>query len=118
VRAFSAHPGIIATELARHVPKEEQIAAGWIDADGKPADPDMRTPAQGAATQVWAATSPQLADRGGVYCEDCDIAEPWDAGEGEPAGGVRAHATDPVQAARLWALSAELTGVDAFAATT
>lgn len=28
------------------------------------------------------------------------------------------EATDPVQAARLWALSAELTGVDAFVATT
>jgi hypothetical protein len=29
--------------------------------------------------------------------------------------GVRDWATDPEQAARLWALSAELTGVDAFA---
>jgi hypothetical protein len=29
--------------------------------------------------------------------------------------GVRDYATDPQQAARLWALSAELTGVNAFA---
>jgi hypothetical protein len=49
---------------------------------------------------------------GGVYCEDCDIAEP--AGDSSE-GGVHAHATDPEQAARLWALSADLTGVDAFA---
>ena len=28
---------------------------------------------------------------------------------------VAAHATDPEQAARLWTLSAERTGVDAFA---
>ncbi len=116
VRAFSLHPGVILTELGRHVPKEEMIAAGWIDADGHPLDPGIKTPAQGAATHVWAATSPQLAGMGGVYCEDCDIAEPLGEGEGELTSGVRAYATDPGQAARLWKLSAELTGVDAFAA--
>jgi hypothetical protein len=53
---------------------------------------------------------------GGVYCEDCDIAEPA-ATESEPArpGGVHAHAIDPDAAARLWTVSAELTGVNAFA---
>lgn len=114
VRAFSVHPGAIATQLGRHVPREEMLAAGWIDEDGNPVAAGFKTPGQGAATQVWAATSPQLAGMGGVYCEDCDIAEP--AGEGELTGGVRAYATDPGQAARLWKLSAELTGVDAFAA--
>ncbi|MFD5659238.1 SDR family NAD(P)-dependent oxidoreductase [Streptomyces hirsutus] len=115
VRAFSVHPGAIATRLGRHVPREEMLAAGWIDEDGNPATAGFKTPAQGAATQVWAATSPQLAGMGGVYCEDCDIAEPAD--DGEITGGVRTYATDPGQAARLWKLSAELTGVDAFAAT-
>lgn len=115
VRAFSLHPGGILTPLQRHLPKEEQIALGWIDEDGNLLNNSFKTPEQGAATQVWAATSPQLAGKGGVYCEDCDIAEPAD--EGEFKGGVRAYATDPEQAARLWALSAELTGVDAFAAT-
>ncbi|MFF0451394.1 SDR family NAD(P)-dependent oxidoreductase [Streptomyces sp. NPDC004609] len=115
VRAFSVHPGAIATQLGRHVPREEMLAAGWIDEDGNPANAGFKTPGQGAATQVWAATSPQLEGMGGVYCEDCDIAEP--ASGGEPTGGVRAYATDPAQAARLWKLSAELTGVDAFAST-
>jgi hypothetical protein len=32
-------------------------------------------------------------------------------------GGVRPYAVDPDEAARLWELSAELTGVDAFAAS-
>ncbi|GGZ17612.1 SDR family NAD(P)-dependent oxidoreductase [Streptomyces nitrosporeus] len=113
VRAFSLHPGSILTPLQRHLPKAEMVEAGWIDEKGDLADPSFKTPAQGAATQVWAATSPRLADMGGVYCEDCDVAEP--AGEGTE-GGVHAHATDPEQAARLWALSAGLTGVDAFAA--
>ncbi|MEU5657341.1 SDR family NAD(P)-dependent oxidoreductase [Streptomyces sp. NPDC047737] len=112
VRAFAVHPGSILTPLQRHLAKEDMVEAGWIDEEGKAIDPTFKTPEQGAATQVWAATSPQLAGMGGVYCEDCDIAEP--AGEGSE-GGVHAHATDLEQAARLWALSAELTGVDAFA---
>ncbi len=92
------------------------IAAGWLDADGDPADPTFKTPQQGAATQIWAATSLQLAGRGGVYCEDCDIA-PLDTGAKPSFVGVRRHAIDPEQAARLWRLSAELTGTDAFPAT-
>ncbi|MGW3411613.1 SDR family NAD(P)-dependent oxidoreductase [Streptomyces sp. NPDC000888] len=114
VRAFSLHPGGILTPLQRHLAKEEMVERGWIDEDGKLVNPDaFKTPEQGAATQVWAATSPQLAGMGGVYCEDCDIAEPAPA-DGERTG-VQAYAIDPEQAARLWELSAELTGVNAFA---
>ncbi|MBO3675475.1 SDR family NAD(P)-dependent oxidoreductase [Streptomyces sp. NEAU-YJ-81] len=115
VRAFSLHPGGILTPLQRHLPKQEMVERGWIDADGNLLHPEaFKTPEQGAATQVWAATSPQLNGMGGVYLEDCDIAEPAPA-DGSRVG-VKEWATDPEQAARLWALSAELTGVDAFAA--
>lgn len=113
VRAFALHPGSILTPLQRHLAKADMVDVGWIDENGTPTDPTFKTPAQGAATQVWAATSPQLAGMGGVYCEDSDIAEPAVDGA---EGGVHAHATDPEQAARLWELSAGLTGVDAFAA--
>lgn len=89
------------------------VVAGWIDADGNPADPTFKTPQQGAATQVWAATAPQLQGLGGLYCEDCDIAPLTPADDGSFVG-VRDYATDPEQATRLWALSAELTGIDAF----
>ncbi|PBC59847.1 oxidoreductase [Streptomyces sp. Tue6028] len=114
VRAFALHPGGILTPLQRHLPREEMVERGWIDENGTPLNPEgFKTPEQGAATQVWAATSPQLTGMGGVYCEDCDIADP------APADGTRvgvcAHAIDPEQAARLWELSAELTGVNAFA---
>jgi NAD(P)-dependent dehydrogenase (short-subunit alcohol dehydrogenase family) len=113
VRAFSLHPGGILTPLQRHLPKQEMVDRGWIDENGTPLNPEgFKTPRQGAATQVWAATSPQLAGLGGVYCEDCDIAEPAPA-DGTRTG-VSAYATDPEQAARLWELSAELTGVNAF----
>jgi NAD(P)-dependent dehydrogenase (short-subunit alcohol dehydrogenase family) len=113
IRAFSLNPGGIMTPLQRHLPTEEMVAMGWIDENGRPVM-QFKSPEQGAATQVWAATSPQLADLGGVYCEDCDIAplvEPSDSS----FGGVRPYAVDPEQARRLWALSAELTGVNAFA---
>lgn len=34
----------------------------------------LKTIEQGAATQVWCATSPKLADVGGVYCENVEVA--------------------------------------------
>ncbi|MFF4803099.1 SDR family NAD(P)-dependent oxidoreductase [Streptomyces sp. NPDC001351] len=113
VRAFSLHPGGILTPLQRHIPKAEMIERGWIDEDGNILNPEgFKTPPQGAATQVWAATSAQLDGLGGVYLEDCDIAElAVDGG----TSGVKDWAIDPEQAARLWELSAELTGVNAFA---
>ncbi|MEU5866167.1 MULTISPECIES: SDR family NAD(P)-dependent oxidoreductase [unclassified Nonomuraea] len=112
VRAFAVHPGGILTPLQRHLTRQEMVEAGWIDEQGNQLNTSFKTPEQGAATQVWAATSPQLDDMGGVYCEDCEIAEQ----AGAAGGGVHSYATDPEQAARLWRLSAELTGVDAFAA--
>jgi NAD(P)-dependent dehydrogenase (short-subunit alcohol dehydrogenase family) len=115
VRAFSLHPGGILTPLQRHLAKDEMVAFGWIDEDGNVIARGFKTPEQGAATSAWVATSPQLDGMGGVYCEDCDIAEP--AADDSTGSGVRRWATDPEQAARLWALSAELTGVDAFAST-
>lgn len=113
VRAFALHPGSILTPLQRHLSRDEMVASGWIDADGNLADPTFKSPEQGAATQVWAATSPQLEGLGGLYCQDCDVA-PVAENDGDP--GVRPHAIDPDDAERLWSLSAELTGVDAFEA--
>src|SRR3954451_16560030 len=68
VRAFSLHPGGILTPLQRHLPREEMVALGWIDENGDPtpeAASQFKTPEQGAATEVWAATSPQLDGMGG-----------------------------------------------------
>ncbi|MEV6114458.1 oxidoreductase [Streptomyces sp. NPDC052109] len=119
VRAFSVHPGMIVdTGLAKHVPQEALRAAGAIDEEGRLVrDParQLKTVAQGAATSVWCATSPQLAGRGGAYCENCDISPvvtpereaEWRADSGLP--GVLPYAVDPEAAARLWEVSARLT---------
>ncbi|MFF5056949.1 oxidoreductase [Micromonospora sp. NPDC000663] len=98
VRAFSVDPGWILTGLQRHLDVEEMVAAGWIDTHGTPRPGLFKTAEQGAATQVWAATSPQLAANGGDYCVDCRI--------------VGSTPTDSADAARLWSLSADLTGLD------
>lgn len=113
VRAFALHPGGIDTPLQRYLSHEERVAMGLVEEDGTPIPSDwLKTPEQGAATQVWAATSPQLANLGGLYLEDCDVAGLRTSTEmGAP--GVFPYAVDPDEAARLWALSAELTGVNA-----
>jgi len=104
VRGFAVHPGGIMTPLQRHLKKEEMVAAGWIDESGEvsaAAKPYFKTPGQGAATAVWAATAAKLQGSGGLYCEDCDVAEL--AGENEPRHRtVKAYAVDPESAARLW----------------
>ena len=82
---------------------------GWIDAEGN-VNAAFKTVEQGAATSVWCATSPLLDGKGGVYCEDCDIAARWTEGM-NPNTGVRDHAIDPVIAARLWTVSEAMTGV-------
>jgi NAD(P)-dependent dehydrogenase (short-subunit alcohol dehydrogenase family) len=116
VRAFAVHPGGILTPLQRHLSKQEMVDFGWIDEDGNQLETRFKTPEQGASTSTWAATAPALAGMGGVYCEDADIAAPTDpASPDARVRGVDAHAIDRDAAVRLWAVSAQLTGVDAFA---
>ncbi|WP_069884145.1 SDR family NAD(P)-dependent oxidoreductase [Streptomyces luteocolor] len=112
LHAFAVHPGSILTPLQRHIPREEWRAQGWVTEDGTPAE-GFKTPEQGAATAVWAATSPLLDGHGGAYCQDCDIAEPATTDD-MLVGGVKPWAVAPDAASRLWDLSCELTGLSAF----
>lgn len=121
IRAFSLHPGaILDTGLKKHLTTRELRAAGVIDDRGQPIlDPTrgLKTAEQGAATSVWCATSPQLNDKGGVYCENCDVAplsahgdRAWKTGDAMHTPGVLPYAVDPEQAERLWELSEQLLG--------
>ena len=78
-------------------------ALGWITKDGK-VNPFFKTTDGGAATSVWAATSPDLEGHGGLYLEDCSISKPMDI----PFFGCGQHALDTEQAKKLWDLSEEL----------
>ena len=102
VRAFALHPGAIVTDLGRHLTPEDIAAYTKNRTSLK-----MKTVEAGAATTVFAATAPELDGRGGVYLEDCGIAEVDDE---SPESGVRSYAVDPDLARRLWAVSEELVG--------
>ncbi|MFF5981702.1 SDR family NAD(P)-dependent oxidoreductase [Streptomyces olindensis] len=110
VRAFALHPGKIITGLQREMTLQEQIERGWVDKHGTVIGADFKTPSQGAATGLWAATSPLLDGRGGLYLEDCDVARVSAPAAPMDDGGVRAYAIDPDAAARLWELSVAATG--------
>lgn len=107
VRAFSVHPGGIFTPLQRHLTDEEMAELGWKNPDGTippQVQAMFKTPEQGASTSVWAATSPALADKGGVYCEDCDIAK-LATEESQRWEHARPWICDDEKAERLWDIS-------------
>lgn len=110
VTAFGVHPGGIFTPLQRHLSVEEMAAMGWMNPDGTvpPAIQAMfKTPEQGASTEVWAATSPQLESRGGEYCEDCDIAQ-LAGPDSQRWEHARPWICDEEKADRLWVMSEEM----------
>ena len=102
VRAYSVHPGVVATSLVRHMTREDFASLMRFE----PADPGQQTldvrrdflmPERGAATQVWAAVSKELADVGSLYLADCRVRE-----------DVAPYAVDEAHAAELWDLSERL----------
>jgi NAD(P)-dependent dehydrogenase (short-subunit alcohol dehydrogenase family) len=119
IRGYSLHPGgIVSTNLAPWLTVDDLRAMGLLDdADQPIIDPerDLKTPEQGAATTVFAATSPLLADIGGVYLQNSEVApidetvvefNPDIAAEPlETTVGVMPYAVDPESAQRLWELS-------------
>lgn len=113
VRAYAVHPGNTAgTNLAKEASTDLLQQIGLLDEKGnmkQEVAETLKTVPQGAATAVWAATSPLLNNIGGVYCEDADIAEVF-ADEGVSTG-VKPYSLDESNAKRLWTLSEELTGI-------
>lgn len=106
VHANAVHPGVIMTALARHLQAEDLATLQESAPSGgltfKPVE-------AGAATSVWAATSPELEGRGGLYLEDCRVGEEVGP-DADGEGGFAAYAVDPEAADRLWALSEEWVG--------
>lgn len=115
VRAYSVHPGSVGgTDLAREADVELFKQMGILDEAGniRPEVAAMlKTIPEGAATTVWAATSPMLKDLGGVYCEDVNIAE-LDIQNKSAGNGVLPYSLDENNAKKLWNLSEALTGVE------
>lgn len=88
--ATAVHPGVIRTNLARHMNPIARVVFGF-------AEPlVLKSVPEGAATEVYAAVSPKTAGLSGVYFADCNIAK------------SRPDADDPGLAKRLWEVSEDI----------
>jgi retinol dehydrogenase 12 len=93
VTANALHPGGVATRLGTNT---SGVLAKVVPLAMRPF---MKTPAQGAATSLYVATSPDLAKTSGRYFADSRERQPNRA------------ARDPEAARRLWNLSCEWVGI-------
>jgi len=88
VVAASVHPGVIKTELQRHLaPAEEQHILAQSEERG-----ELRSVEAGAASIVWAGVADEVAAANGCYVANCSVANEQRA----------PHASSPDDAARLW----------------
>ena len=110
VRAAAVHPGVIQTELSRHM-TEEAVEALVAAIAARQAESGLtfgwKSIPQGAATSVWAGVVAGANAVGGRYCMDCHVAEIDNV---IPHGGVRSYAVDPDNARALWAKSEDMVG--------
>lgn len=99
IRAYAVHPGAVATSLARHMSSSDfsQLRKYAAASTATGGFLEFSTPERGAATQVWAAVSPELADRGALYLHDCRV-----------SANIAPYARDEQRAADLWTLSEKL----------
>ena len=95
VTANSVHPGTVASGFAR-----DDDASGFLAFGIKVIKPFILTPAKGARTSVYVATSPDIDGVTGQYFVKCRAKVPSDA------------ARDGAAAARLWSVSEALVEKD------
>lgn len=107
LHAWSAQPGGVATELMRHMSDSEK---GFVASHPQLAK-IFKSPAQGAATTVWASTASVLEGRGGWYLEDCQIVGKWEEKAGEWGPGHAEHAYDEDAERKLWDVSMKMVGL-------
>jgi NAD(P)-dependent dehydrogenase (short-subunit alcohol dehydrogenase family) len=106
IEVNALHPGAIAdSNLSRHM---DPALLTQLRTSGRYT---FKTPAQGAATSVYVATSSLLDGIVGRYFENCQEADPDDpTAAGTDAAGVARYALDPDAAERLWTVSEQMNG--------
>jgi NAD(P)-dependent dehydrogenase (short-subunit alcohol dehydrogenase family) len=112
IRAAAVHPGVIQTELGRHMTPEmvQAMMKSIEESAQKTGTPPVqwKTIPQGAATSVWSGFVAPADEVGGKYCEDCHVAHLQS--NPDARDGVRAYALDPEHAKALWAKSETMVG--------
>ena len=101
-------PGVIMTNLQRHMNKDDWIKKGWMDENGKIAF-KLKSVEAGASTTVWAATASELDGVGGLYLENCRISEQRNTVQEVFASmfGYMPYAVDQEHVDKLWSISEE-----------
>jgi NAD(P)-dependent dehydrogenase (short-subunit alcohol dehydrogenase family) len=94
ITANALHPGVINTEIDRHMSRFKQGGFAVLTALGY-----GKTIPQGAATSCFVATSPLLGATSGRYFEDCNAVT--------IVGDT--HMQDAAMAEQLWSVSTDLT---------
>ncbi|XP_062849160.1 retinol dehydrogenase 12 [Trichomycterus rosablanca] len=93
VTVYAVHPGIVRTELKRHM--NLGLLCMW-----KVVRPFTKTSVQGAQTSIYCAVEPALSSQSGEYYSHC-----------MPSSCTRA-ARDDEMAQELWELSCHMLGID------
>ncbi|XP_027004963.1 retinol dehydrogenase 13 [Tachysurus fulvidraco] len=96
VASYSLHPGVIHTELSRHVKSKYPLLSSVLTLFSFLL---MKTPWQGAQTSIYCAVTEGLGDKSGCYFSDCAEKEPGP------------EAKDDELAQKLWDESARLVGL-------
>jgi NAD(P)-dependent dehydrogenase (short-subunit alcohol dehydrogenase family) len=112
VRATAVHPGVIKTDLSRHINQTDldEMLEGLNAVRAAAGRPLFRykTIAEGAATSVWAGFVAEAAEIGGRYCENCHVADVVEGPLDATDEGLYAYAIDPYRAKALWEKSEDL----------
>ena len=106
VTANAVHPGMILTELGRHLDEEDikELMSRRPDRSQM----TWKSVEAGAATSVWACLAPELEGQGGLYLEDCHVAAQKESEHA--AEGYSSWAMDRETAQKLWAVSEQAVG--------
>ncbi|KAL6825956.1 NAD(P)-binding protein [Trichoderma sp. SZMC 28015] len=110
LHGWSLHPGGIQTGLMRYIPEEE--AKAMVAQIGPEVLQGMKSPEQGAATQVWAAIARELEGKGGKYLADVSVAVPGPDDKDMSKPTTVKHTYDAAEEARLWKDSLKLVGLE------
>jgi NAD(P)-dependent dehydrogenase (short-subunit alcohol dehydrogenase family) len=107
LHAYSLHPGSISSGLQKYA--TDDLRKQWSTIPGLEAS--KKSPEQGAATTIWAATAGVLEGRGGIFLEGCQIIGPLSSDAGLLEAGYAPWVYDKEKAARLYEFSKGLVGV-------
>ena len=96
IQCFAVHPGGVKNSMYERL--DPSVAAYMIQKYWT----RMKSPAQGAATSVWAAFSQAASAYTGRYLEDCSVAEPVGESFDDLSPGYAQWAYDGEAAKKLW----------------